>query len=157
MKTSILILSAILLFSFTTCGQSGKDVPTPVKSAFSQKFSKANNVKWGRENDKEWEAEFKMDGKNYSANFDNTGVWVETEYVITAKEIPAAVKTTLDKEAAGFKVDEVAVTETKDGKAFEFVLSKDKKKTELSIDNNGKVLNKEQVSEENEKEEKEEK
>lgn len=147
-------MSAVLLISVTAFGQTEKSAPANVKSAFSQKFSKATDVKWSIENAKEWEAEFKMDGKEYSANFDNAGVWIETEYVITAKEIPAAVKTTLDKEAAGFKVDESAVTETKDGKAFEFVLSKDKKKSELSIDKNGKVLNREPANEENEKEEK---
>jgi hypothetical protein len=157
MKTTILSLTAILFLSFTACGQPGKDVPAPVKSAFSQKFSGATNVKWGRESDKEWEAEFKMGGKKYSANFDNAGNWMETEYQVTVNELPAPVKATLDKESAGSKIKLSEVTETKDGKAFEFVLNKGEDQTELVIDNSGKVTKKEQLKEENENDEKEEK
>jgi hypothetical protein len=155
MKTTILSLAAILLISFSACGQSGKDVPAPVKSAFTQKFSGATNVKWGRESDKEWEAEFQMGGKKYSANFDNAGNWMETEYQVTVSELPAAVKATLDKESAGSKIKLSEVTETKDGKAFEFVLNKGENETELVIDNSGKVTKKEQLKEENENDEKE--
>lgn len=155
MKTQILILAAVLLFSFSTCGQSGKDAPASVKSAFSQKFSGATNVKWGMENDKEWEAEFKMAGKEYSANFDPNGIWLETEYEISTKDIPAAVKTTLDKESAGAKIKVSEVTETKEGNAYEFVVKKGENETELVIDSSGKLIKKEQLKEENEKDEKE--
>lgn len=155
MKKQMLILAAVIFIGFSACGQSDKDVPAIVKSAFTQKFSGATNVKWGRENDKEWEAEFKIGGKKYSANFDNAGTWVETEYQISVKEIPAAVKTTLDKESAGAKVKVSEVTETKDGKSFEFVVGKGENKTELVIDNAGNVISKEQVKEENENNEKE--
>jgi len=157
MKKQMLILAAVIFIAFSACGQSDKDVPAPVRSAFSQKFSGATNVKWGKENDKEWEAEFKLDGKDYSANFDNDGVWVETEYQISVKEIPAAIKTVLDKESAGAKIKVSEVTETKDGKSYEFVVGKGENETELVIDNAGNVISKEQVKEENENDRKEEK
>ena len=150
MKTKILIIVSALFIGISACGQSEKDVPANVTSAFSKKFSNASGVKWSRENEQEWEAEFKMDGKKYSANFDNAGMWIETEYEISLEKIPAEVKATLDKESAGFKIKESSVAETKDGKVFEFVLEKDKTETELSIDMNGNVLNKEQVKEEKE-------
>lgn len=157
MKTKILILFSSLLITFSVYGQTAKDVPANVKSAFSKKFSNASAVKWSRESDKEWEAEFKLNGKEYSANFDNAGTWTETEYEITPKEIPAAVKTTLDKESAGFKIEESAVSESKDGKVFEFVITKDKTEFELSVDINGKVLSKKEAKEEEEDDEKENK
>lgn len=156
MKKQILILAAVIFISFSACGQSEKDVPAPVKSGFSQKFSGATNIKWGKENDKEWEAEFKLGGRKYSANFDNAGTWVETEYQISVKEIPAAVKTALEKESAGAKIKVSEVTETKDGKSYEFIVGKGENETELVIDNAGNVLSKEQVKEENENDEKEE-
>jgi hypothetical protein len=152
MKTSVLIISVVLFMVFTACGQSGKDVPQVVASAFSQKFPKATKVEWGKENETVWEAEFKMDGKEYSANFENTGKWVETEYEITAKEIPAAVKSTLDAELNGFKIEESSVSETAEGKVFEFKISKGKEEADLSIDVNGNVIKKEQVKEEDEEE-----
>ena len=89
-----------------------------------------------------------MSGKEYSANFDNSGVWTETEYEITPKEIPAAVKATLDKEFAGYKVAEPEVSETQEGKIFEFALSKGTEKIEAAIDVAGKVLTKEPVKKE---------
>lgn len=157
MKKQILFFSAVILIGFSACGQSDKDIPASVKSGFSQKFSGATNIKWGKENNKEWEAEFKLGGKNYSANFDNAGTWVETEYRINVKEIPASVKIALEKESAGAKIKVSEVTETKDGKSYEFVVGKGENETELVIDNAGNVISKEQVKEEKENNEKEEK
>jgi hypothetical protein len=154
MKTSVLIISAALLMSFSACGQSGKDVPVNVKSAFTQKFPNASKVKWGKENEKEWEAEFKMDGKEYSANFDPSGTWVETEYEIEINEIPAVVKAAIDRESPGLKIVEAAVSETKDGKVFEVTAGKGKNAMEFVVDNNGVIKTKGLVKEEEEKEEK---
>lgn len=171
MKTIITLFSALLFFSFSLSGQVAKETkegkegketkekkeaPANVKSAFSQKFPAATKVEWGKEGDNEWEAEFKLNGKEYSANFDNAGKWMETEYEISAKDIPAAVKTTLDKESAGFKIEESVVTETAALKAYEFVIVKGKDKMELVIDGNGKLVKKEAVKEEEDEDEKEE-
>jgi len=153
MKTSVLIMAAAFVLSLGACGQTAKDVPAGVASSLSQKFPKASNVKWARENDKEWEAEFKNDGKEYSANFDNSGTWMETEYEISIKEIPAAVKTTLDKEFAGFKIKVSEISETKDAKVYEFVLEKGETSMEAAIAPDGKVLSKEEMKEEDEKDE----
>jgi hypothetical protein len=154
MKKTVLFISAALLISFSACGQSGKDVPAGVSSAFTQKFPNASKVKWGKENDKEWEAEFKMDGKEYSANFDLAGAWIETEYEIAATELPAAVKTAIDKESAGLKIGEAAVSETKDGKVYEVTVGKGKSAMAFVVDSKGVIKSKGLVKEEEEKEEK---
>jgi len=157
MKTPVLIISAVLLISFSACGQSAKDVPANVTSAFTKKFPNASKVKWGKESDKEWEAEFKMDGKEYSANFDLAGEWVETEYEIAAAELPAVVKSAIEKESAGLKIGEAAVSETKDGKEYEVTAGKGKSAMAFVVDSNGVIKSKGPVKEEEEKEEKEEK
>ena len=41
----------------------------------------ATDVKWGKESAKEYEAEFRLNGNNVSANFGSDGAWVETETV----------------------------------------------------------------------------
>jgi hypothetical protein len=151
MKKLILTITVIVFLVFTTSGQTAKDVPAVIKSIFTQKFPAASKVEWGKENDQEWEAEFKLDGKECSATFDNAGTWIETESEISLKEIPAVVKTTLDKESAGYKIGESVIAENKDGKVYEFQLSKDKKEFELLIDLNGKIIKKEQVTEDDEK------
>ena len=147
MKKQICILAATFLVSISACGQTAKDVPAGVKATFSQKFPAAPKAEWGRENDQEWEAEFKLDGKEYSATFNNAGVWMETESEINLKEIPSSVKSTLDKESAGFKIGESVIAEDKEGKVYEFLLTKDKKEFELLIDLNGKMIKKEEVKE----------
>jgi hypothetical protein len=141
------------LFGFIACNQANKDVPQNVFSAFSQKFPGATKIKWDQENEKEWEAEFKMDGKDYSANFDHSGAWLETEYAISDEEIPAAVKTTLEKEFGAYNREESEISETKDGIMLEFGLKKDGEFIEVSIDMNGKTVKKEEVKEEREEEE----
>lgn len=150
MKTSILTITAAFLISINASGQTGKEVPANIKAAFLQKFPTATKVTWGAESAKEWEAEFTKDGKEYSANFDLSANWLETEYEISGNEIPAAVKATIDKEFTGYKNEESAVSETAKGKVFEFVFSKGKEKYDVSINDAGKVVTKELVKEEEE-------
>jgi len=143
MRTQVLFLSAALVISFTACGQSENKVPEKVRDSFIQKFQGADHVKWGKESKSEWEAEFKLNGKNYSANFDQSGTWIETEYELNMTEIPAPVKAALDKAAPGSKIRVAEVTETNEGIAYEIVTGTGRKKTELIIDGAGNVVKKE--------------
>jgi hypothetical protein len=153
MKNLFFMIGAIALLGLASCGQTGKDVPAKVKDAFTQKFPDATSIKWDKENDTEWEAEFKMNGSEYSANFDNSGVWVETEYKISSADIPPAVKTTLEKEYAGSNIEVAEISETPDGKAIEFVLKSGKERTEVIMDMEGNILKQEQAEKEGEEEE----
>jgi ribosomal protein S6E (S10) len=98
-----------------------------------------------------------MDGKEYSANFDLEGAWIETEYEIEASDIPAVVKAAIENESAGLKIGEALVSETKDGKVFEITAGKGKNAMAFVVDANGTIQSKSLVKEEEEKEEKEEK
>ncbi len=59
------------------------NVPIAVKEAFAKKFPAATNIKWGKENTSEYEAEFKLNGRSASANFLTDGSWVETDMEIS--------------------------------------------------------------------------
>lgn len=139
----------LAIFSFSACGQK-TDVPAKTKTAFDQKFPTAKKVKWDKENETEWEAEFKMNGEEYSANFTSDGTWMETEYEIEKSEIPEAVQKTLDNEFAGYDIEEVEVSETMDGKVYEFAMEKDETDLEVAISPDGKVVKKEVKKEEDE-------
>ena len=132
----------LAVFSFSACGQK-KDVPVKTKTAFQQKFPTAQKVKWDKENATEWEAEFKMNGNEYSANFDNNGNWKETEYRINKSDIPSAVKSTLDKDFKEYKIEVAEVSETVDGKVFEFMIEKGDSDMEVVINSDGKLIKKE--------------
>ena len=139
MKNLILVFAAALFISVTACAQTPKDLPAKVKTAFDQKFPGAQKVKWSKETATEWEAEFNMSGKEYSANYTADGSWMETEYEIGANEIPAAVTTTLGKEFPGYKLVESEISETAKGKLYEFEIKTGTKKQEVALDENGVI------------------
>lgn len=70
--------------------------PANVQKAFALKFPQAANIEWGKENSREWEAEFIVDDVKVSANFSTEGVWMETETEIPVSEIPPNVLTALN-------------------------------------------------------------
>jgi hypothetical protein len=89
------ILATVLLgmFILTTQSKAQQVHPTSkAKKAFQQKFPNARNVNWGKETSAVFEAEFTLNGKHMSANFDKQGNWKETETPISNSQLPNAVK-----------------------------------------------------------------
>jgi hypothetical protein len=154
MKKLSFLFVMLLALGIVACGQ--KNVPQPVNKAFSEKYPAATSVKWASEEANEWEAEFKMNGMEMSASFDNSGKWLESEKEIAVKELPAAVSCSIAKEFAGYKIDEISVIESPDLNGFEVGLRKGEAVLEAVFDNAGKVIKKTDVSKE-EKDEKPEK
>ncbi len=100
MKKHFGMLMLIALISLSARSQAIK-VPAAVKTAFQAKFPGATDVKWGKENAKEYEAEFKLDGNKVSANFAQNGSWVETETSIRVSDLPAAVTSAINTKYPG--------------------------------------------------------
>ncbi len=150
MKSLVNLFAIASVISFSSCGQGSKNLPENVKTAFSAMFPDASNVKWDKENETEWEAEFKMSGKEYSANFDSAGKWMETEFEIAVSDIPAEVKASLDKEFPEGKIEESEISETADGKAYEFSIKQGKELVEVSMDSGGNIITKKEVNEDEE-------
>ncbi|MEH6408263.1 MAG: hypothetical protein V7767_13365, partial [Leeuwenhoekiella sp.] len=69
LKSLKILFLALVTFSCS----STKEIPNAVNEAFAKKFPNAKSVKWDKETETEWEAEFKMDGMEYSANFTDEG------------------------------------------------------------------------------------
>ena len=163
MKNFLLMVVVLSLLSFTACSQ--KNPPENVKKEFNQKYVGAKSVSWSSEKKNEWEAEFKLNGKEMSACFDNSGKWLETEAEVNVKDLPAAVANTLKNEFAGFKTDEISTVENPEMKGYEFALKNKESKLTVVIGADGKVLEKESgegekketVNENDEKDEKAEK
>ena len=140
MKNLILVFLVAVFMSTTACAQSAKNLPVKVKSSFNQKFPGAQKVKWGKENATEWEAEFTLNNKAYSANFNSNGNWVETEYLINEKEIPAVVVATLSNKYPGCKIKTAEITESAKGNVFAFELLKGKTKTDVTVNADGTLV-----------------
>jgi DNA-binding response OmpR family regulator len=92
-----------------------------------------------------------------AALFDATGKLLETEFEIEEGDLPQAVKATIAKDFAGYKLDEIEKsTDAKGIIAYEMEATKAKTKLILCFDANGKLVSKDPVKKE-EKEEKEDK
>ena len=155
LKNFAIVLTVIAL-GLTSCEQ-GNKVPEKVKTAFVQKFPDAQKIKWDMEEENEWEAEFEMNGKEYSANFDTNGNWKETESEIEVKDLPVAVMNMLNTDFDGYQMEDEAAQVEQPGKnGYEVVVKKGAETIELFVDETGKIIKKENVKPEKENEETEE-
>lgn len=136
---------AILIFAFSMISASAfsqKNPPENVKKEFTKKYASAQSVKWDSEEKNEWEAEFTLDSKKMSASFDNSGKWIESETVISEKDLPVKVSETLNKDFQGYKKSHIELFDSMQKKGFELGLKKGELSVEVIIDINGKIIKK---------------
>src|SRR6185503_16165953 len=131
MKKIFSCLATLFLFSLSF-GQ--PKVPEVVKTAFSNKFPAASEIKWEKENKTELEANFKMNNNDVSANFKLDGSWVETESTIPASELPQAVSNTVNTKYPGAIYGRAEKIEKPGGKVlYEVNITVNGKKKELEL------------------------
>ena len=136
-----LLLIVLNIFAILTTGYSQKvNVPAAVTKAFNSKYSNATNIKWGKESAKEYEAEFKLNGTNVSANFSTDGTWVETETTINTSDLPATIANTINTKYHGAVIYLVEKIEKPGNKILYEVNIKIKgKKKELEMNPDGSL------------------
>jgi hypothetical protein len=114
------------------------NIPAAVTDAFAKKFPGALNVKWGKENAKEYEAEFKLNGKSVSANFLADGSWVETESEIAPAALPVKVADAINAKKPGATILKSFKIETAKGETtYEAEIRSGNKKSEMIIKADG--------------------
>lgn len=149
MKMKIMLLAlvaALSLGSMSFLLISKTQVPQVVLHAFNTKYPNAKKVKWEEEEAMEYEAEFKLQGQEMSANFRADGTWLETETEIKKNALPDAVKKAISKEFPGYDVEEAERIETPDlPLAFEVELENESNNSEMEavFSADGKLLKKE--------------
>lgn len=137
MKHSAIIV-VVLAVSMFACAQTP---PKSVNDNFNSKFSGATKVKWDQEEANEWEAEFKMNGSDMSASFNNSGTWLETEKEIKEKELPALVASVLKEKYSDYKVEEVAEIQKPGFSGYEIGLEKGEEMLEIQVNPDGTIAN----------------
>ena len=144
MKTLIIILVALFTSIVNIDAQklTIDKVPDALKGSFKDKFPSATSEKWEKEGD-EYEVTFKLKKEAFSAKFDQTGKWLETEQDIKVSELPMPIQNNIRKEFPGFKIEEACRLESlKDGHAFEAEVEKGKESWDLIYNADGKLLSK---------------
>ncbi len=132
---NIVFLFAFFALLHVANAQKVKDskVPEAVKTAFAQKFSKAELEGWELE-DGNYEAEFEMsEDVEMSAVFAADGKWLETEQEIKKSELPAPVLAKL----TGKKVKEASKITRADGSV---VYEAEVKRNDLLFDAAGNIV-----------------
>jgi Putative beta-lactamase-inhibitor-like, PepSY-like len=110
-----IIFVAIALFCGYATNFAQSKAPIAVLTAFNQKFPNASKVKWDKENAHEYEANFAWNNSKYSANYTETGEWLETESHTTFSALPEMVKKAFTENHKNAKVKAVAKIEMAKG------------------------------------------
>lgn len=102
-----MLVVAVFLFSAAPAQVLTSDqVPAAVKRGFQVKFPAVSLAAWTLKSDKNYEAEFTLQGTEIAAKFDSAGKWLETESAIPRSKMPGAVRDGLAKRFRGYKVVE---------------------------------------------------
>ena len=136
-----LILVAAMAISTVGFAQTKekKEVPKVVKEAFQKEYPNTK-VKWDIENDG-FEAEFKMNGKEASAEYDKAGHKLATEISIKENELPAKALAYIKATYPSKKIKETAkITDNKNVVTYEAEVKIDGKDSDLIFDASGNFL-----------------
>jgi hypothetical protein len=109
--TAVIILAAALAAAAWAQTITADKVPAPVKKAFLAKYAGISPVEWKIASDKNYEAEFTIQGVETTVKYDPAGTWLETEPQIPMSEVPKPV---LDALALKFKSYKIVETQALD-------------------------------------------
>lgn len=124
-----------------------QSVPTVVVKSFQSKFPNGQKAEWGQEDQNSWEVEFTINGEEFSACFNNSGKWLETEQELSKKDLPAKVVDKLQEKFKDYEIEEVDHCQAPDFKGYEIGIEKDETEMEVLVSDAGKLTIKNQKSE----------
>ncbi len=130
----------LMLFSqLLSCHLS--DPPVKVLNAFQQKYPNAKEVSWNADRNGRHEADFKVGGTHYRADFNQDGTWVETETSVKWKDLPEATKESFKKESNQKSIVEIELVDSsKNGKFYDIEYKISVGKQDILITPDGKVI-----------------
>jgi uncharacterized lipoprotein NlpE involved in copper resistance len=140
MMKKVILLAAIAI-STVGCAQSKekKEVPKVVTEAFAKEYPNTK-VAWDIEDDG-YEAEFKLNGKDASADYDKNGNKLATEVEVRESELPSSALSYLKTNYPKSKIKETAkIIDSKNVVTYETEIKIDGKNSDLLFDANGNFL-----------------
>jgi|GEM_PF-6074300 len=84
-----------------TAQQNKNKVPSEIVQNFTEKYPDVKPGKWESITYNRWQVSFRQDNKRKIARFNQSGEWMEEEYTISAKDLPPAVQTAIDRQHTG--------------------------------------------------------
>ncbi|MTE25644.1 PepSY-like domain-containing protein [Winogradskyella ouciana] len=136
----LILIAIVVLFS---CSHTVKgQAPDAVKKTFQAKYPEENDPDWHKDDHGYYEANFKIDGIKYRADFNADGTWVETETSIDEDDLPDAIKKVIKEKFDDEKITEVEKVESATKGLFYDVEFKRKgKNKDVEFRADGTILN----------------
>ena len=137
-----IISLSITLMMFVSNAICITHIPESILKKFNQKFPNATEVKWRKENSKEYEANFFLNGIKYSTNYNINGDWLETESEIFFKDLPEVIRDAFYKKFGKETIiKSVEKIEKNDSSVnYEIEYKSSIKKREIIFDSKGKII-----------------
>lgn len=135
-----LIITAALLYANLTFAQDipVANVPSVVLNVFNKSFPKSNQVEWEQEGEI-YNAEFDIDWRDHEVWISKTGSILKHKKELKEKELPAIVKTYIQQNYAGYRIDDVDQYEVNKRFYYKIELKNDGTERKVIIDQAGKA------------------
>jgi len=136
------MLSTFPLIIGCAFGQGQKDVPKAVQKTFENKYPGENDPDWHKDDNGNYESNFKIDGKSFRADFSPNGEWIETESDIDKKDLPKAVIDVIDNQFPDSEITEIEeVDHYSKGKFYDVEFKQKGKNKDVEIKADGPIIN----------------
>lgn len=141
MKT-LKIFTLLFLGSFAMNAQDlTKDaVPNEVMTAFESEYSNASDVEWEKTMDY-FNVEFDLNRIDHEVWYTAAGEMVKLEKEVKKSDLPAAIKTELENEYAGFRVEDAELQKEDGVTTYRVELENGNQEKNVTFNDSGKVLN----------------
>lgn len=116
-----------------------QNVPAVVVNAFQQKFPQQSTVEWELKRGL-YEAEFEIKNLDHNVYLDSTGKIVRYKQEINVTDLPAAIKTSIEKNFKGYKIEDVKKIEEGSTLTYKVELEKGEEERKVTFSADGKVI-----------------
>ena len=114
------------------------EVPSVVQNSFSQAFPEAANAEWEKSKEN-FEVEFDQQTEELTALFDASGSLLMQKQEITADALPERINQNLEKQYAGYMVEEVEEVRSAGETFYQMELENGSKEEQLVFTEDGKT------------------
>jgi len=136
---SSLLVAGFYFFTASAQDLSRHQVPSVVINAFKSKFPKATDVEWER-GKAHFEVEFEINRLDHEVWLDREGKILRHQHEVKVRSLPEKIKTSVRDLYRGYRIIEADKLKTEKMTAYKLELISFTKKTEIIVDEQGKVL-----------------
>lgn len=140
--STLFIMLLISVTCLSSCANSQDKGNSKAASAFKKKYPEASSVDWEIDDHGNTEAQFKMNGEKFRADFTPDGKWIETENSIDWDDLPSTIQEIIKK---SYEKDDITEIEWVDhyskGIFYDVEFKQKGKNMDIEFNKDGKRLN----------------